>query len=81
MSRFAGLWSRIRLPILAIFVALLAGAVVIMLSDLEVLGTIAHDPIGGLGMGLGRVVGAYGSLLRGAFGDPAAFGKIGRAHV
>ena len=57
------------------FVALLAGAVVIMLSDLEVLGTIAHDPIGGLGMGLGRVVGAYGSLLRGAFGDPAAFGK------
>jgi simple sugar transport system permease protein len=75
MSRLAGLWTRIRLPVLAIFVALMAGALVIMLSDLEVLGTIVHDPIGGLGMGLGRVVGAYASLLRGAFGDPAAFGK------
>jgi simple sugar transport system permease protein len=58
-------------PALAIFSALVVGAVVIILSDETFVGLFPTDPLGALGAGLDRVVDAYGGLLRGAIGEPA----------
>ncbi|MEY4388965.1 MAG: hypothetical protein RLZZ432_684 [Chloroflexota bacterium] len=70
MTRLRALLSTVRLPALSILVALLVGALVIMFTDLEVLAALPHDPIGAIGMGIGRAVAAYSALLRGAFGNP-----------
>jgi len=70
MRRLRSVLSAVRLPALSIFVALIVGGVVIMLSDLEVLAMIPSNPIGALGEGIGRVGAAYSALLRGAFGNP-----------
>jgi ABC-type uncharacterized transport system permease subunit len=70
MTRLKEIVAAVRLPALSILVALLVGGVVIMLSDLEVLGMIPTNPVGALGEGLGRVGAAYSALLRGAFGNP-----------
>jgi ABC-type uncharacterized transport system permease subunit len=75
MKRLRTLLASIRLPAISVLVALLVGAIVIMLSDLEVLGKIPQDPIGAIVLGAQRVYLAYTSLLMGAFGDPAKFGK------
>ncbi|RLT25209.1 MAG: ABC transporter permease [Chloroflexi bacterium] len=75
MTRLRKLLATIRLPAISVLVALLVGAIVIMLSDLEVLGKIPQDPLGAIVLGVQRVYLAYTSLLMGAFGDPAKFGK------
>ena len=67
--------SKIRVPALSISVALLIGALFLVFTDVEVLGKLTSDPIGALGLGIGRAAASYSALFRGAFGDPAAFGK------
>jgi general nucleoside transport system permease protein len=69
------LGSAIRVPVLSIFVALLVGAVFIVVTDIEVLGMLFSDPIGALSLGIGRAATAYSALARGAFGDPANYAK------
>jgi simple sugar transport system permease protein len=65
----------IRIPALSIFVALLVGAIFIVVTDIEVLGLLLSDPIGALSLGVGRAASAYSALARGAFGDPASFSR------
>jgi ABC-type uncharacterized transport system permease subunit len=67
--------SAIRIPALSIFVALLVGAIFIVVTDIEVLGLLLSDPIGALSLGIGRAANAYSALARGAFGDPASFSR------
>lgn len=67
--------SKIRVPALSISVALLVGALFIIFTDIEVLGGLLSDPIGALGLGIGRAATAYSALFRGAFGDPENIGK------
>jgi simple sugar transport system permease protein len=69
------LGSAIRVPALSIFVALLVGAIFIVVTDIEVLGMLLSDPIGALSLGIGRAATAYSALARGAFGDPATYAK------
>jgi general nucleoside transport system permease protein len=67
--------SAIRIPALSILVALLVGAIFIVVTDIEVLGLLLSDPIGALSLGIGRAASAYSALARGAFGDPASFSR------
>jgi simple sugar transport system permease protein len=67
--------SAIRIPALSIFVALLVGAIFIVVTDIEVLGLLLSDPIGALSLGICRAASAYSALARGAFGDPASFSR------
>jgi simple sugar transport system permease protein len=67
--------SKVRVPALSIFVALVVGALFIVFTDLEVLGKLLSDPIGALSLGFGRAATSYSALFRGAFGDPATIGK------
>ncbi|HEY6570431.1 MAG TPA: ABC transporter permease [Candidatus Limnocylindrales bacterium] len=71
MTRTRELLRRALVPLLAIITALLVGAIVIVLTDFENLSRLGTDPLGAIGGAFGGVVGAYGSLLAGAFGDPA----------
>jgi ABC-type uncharacterized transport system permease subunit len=57
-------------PILAVVTALLFGAVVIVITDLEHLSQIGTDPVGAIGGALGGVISGYGAMITGAFGDP-----------
>lgn len=75
MSLRRRIGSAIRIPALSIFVALLVGAVFIVVTDIEVLGLLLSDPIGALSLGIGRAASAYSALARGAFGDPASFSR------
>lgn len=75
MNLVRRLASAIRVPVLSIFVALLVGAVFIVVTDIEVLGMLFSDPIGALSLGIGRAATAYSALARGAFGDPATYAK------
>ena len=75
MSFLRQIGSAIRIPALSIFVALLVGAIFIVVTDIEVLGLLLSDPIGALSLGVGRAASAYSALARGAFGDPASFGR------
>jgi simple sugar transport system permease protein len=56
-------------------VALLIGALFLVFTDIEVLGMLLSDPLGALALGFGRAASSYSALFRGAFGDPANFGK------
>jgi ABC-type uncharacterized transport system permease subunit len=64
------LGRRALVPLLAVFTALLVGAVVIVLTDFENLSRLGTDPVGALAGALGGVVSGYGAMLTGAFGDP-----------
>ncbi len=75
MSRLKRFGSKIRVPALSISVALLVGAIFIIFTDVEVLGGLLSDPIGALGLGIGRAAASYSALFRGAFGDPENIGK------
>jgi len=75
MNLLRRIGSTIRLPALSIFVALLVGAIFIVVTDIEVLGLLLSDPIGALSLGIGRAVEAYSALARGAIGDPASYAK------
>jgi simple sugar transport system permease protein len=70
--RAAGRIGRaIVVPMLALFSALVVGAIVIIASDQRVIGQLSTDPLGALGTGVAAVFSAYGALLRGAIGEPA----------
>ena len=75
MSFLRRIGSAIRIPALSIFVALLVGAIFIVVTDIEVLGLLLSDPVGALSLGVGRAASAYSALARGAFGDPASFSR------
>ena len=75
MSFLRRIGSAIRIPALSILVALLVGAIFIVVTDIEVLGLLLSDPIGALSLGIGRAASAYSALARGAFGDPASFSR------
>jgi len=68
-------WLKVRVPALSISVALLIGALFLVFTDIEVLGMLLSDPLGALALGFGRAASSYSALFRGAFGDPANFGK------
>lgn len=75
MSVLRRVGTAIRIPALSILVALLVGAIFIVVTDIEVLGLLLSDPIGALSLGIGRAASAYSALARGAFGDPASFAR------
>lgn len=71
MSGALAIARRAALPALAVFSALILGAVVIVLTDFENLARVGSDPLGALGAAIGGLGAAYGAMLEGAFGDPA----------
>jgi simple sugar transport system permease protein len=75
VSTLRQLWVKVRVPALSISVALLIGALFLVFTDIEVLGMLLSDPLGALALGFGRAASSYSALFRGAFGDPANFGK------
>jgi general nucleoside transport system permease protein len=70
MTKLRQLLRRGLVPILAVVTALLFGAVVIVITDLEHLSQITSDPLGAIGGALGGVLSGYGAMITGAFGDP-----------
>ena len=58
------------LPALALFTAFVVGAFVIVLTDFELLGVWASDPVAAIGASWSAVMDTYGALLRGSIGDP-----------
>ena len=75
MNTLKQFWLKVRVPALSISVALLIGALFLVFTDIEVLGMLLSDPLGALALGFGRAASSYSALFRGAFGDPANFGK------
>ena len=75
MSTLRRIGSELKVPALSILAAFLVGAILIFLTDVEMLRGLPADPLGSMGLGIGRVFAAYSALLRGAFGDPAVYGK------
>jgi simple sugar transport system permease protein len=62
------------LPLLAVFTALVIGAVIIAASSPDVLaawGDLFTDPLGAFATTFGTIFEAYGALFEGAFGSPA----------
>jgi ABC-type uncharacterized transport system permease subunit len=57
-------------PVLAVFSALVIGAIVIVLSDLTFLQRLGADPGAAIVDALGSIGRAYGALIGGAIGDP-----------
>ena len=70
MTRAKALARRALIPLLAVFTALLFGAVVIILTDFVSLALLPTDPLGAIGGAFGGVLAGYGAMLSGAFGDP-----------
>ncbi len=69
-----GLAESVLLPALAVFTALLIGAIIIALSDPDILlawGSFSTDPLGTLLSTWTSVTGAYVALFEGSFGSPA----------
>jgi simple sugar transport system permease protein len=61
------------IPVLAVATALAFGALVIVVSDAELLALWGSDPLAAVGASLGAVGTAYGALLTGALGNPATY--------
>ncbi len=72
-ARLGGLARSLVIPVLAIFSGLVIGALVIVLSDLEVVSLWTSDPGAAFGASIQDVANAYGALFAGSLGDP---GKI-----
>ena len=53
------------------FTALLLGAIVIVLTDIEHLGQLGTDPLAAIGGALASVVDGYGAMFAGAIGNPS----------
>jgi simple sugar transport system permease protein len=71
MSILKRLGRKALVPLLSVVTALLFGAIVIVLTDLENLSLLGTDPIAAITGAIGGVGRGYGSMLSGAFGDPA----------
>ena len=62
-------------PALAVFSALILGAVVIFLSDPKFVSMLGKDIGGAFGAGFSSVLAAYGGLLKGSLGSPDAISE------
>jgi simple sugar transport system permease protein len=60
-------------PVLAIFSALVIGALVIVLSDITFFERLQADPGAALGAAVDEVLAAYGALFTGALGSPTTY--------
>lgn len=68
-----GLVSTMGLPLVAVFTALLIGAIIIPISSVEVLdawGNFGQDPLGAISLTFKTIWGAYVALFEGSFGVP-----------
>ncbi len=70
MTGLARVLRQALVPLLAVVTALLAGALVIMVTDFDNLSKLGTDPLGAIGAAFGGIGAAYGAMLSGAFGDP-----------
>ena len=61
------------LPLLAVVTAFIVGSIFIIITDFDNLQMLGTDPVGAIAGAVGNVIAAYGAMLKGAFGDPAAF--------
>jgi ABC-type uncharacterized transport system permease subunit len=68
--RMRAVAAGLAVPVLAIFSALVIGALVIVLSDLTFLERLVADPTAALGRAVSEVLQAYSALITGALGDP-----------
>jgi len=66
---------RLLVPGLAVFTALVIGAIVIVLSDQVLLGLWGSDPPGAVGASIKAVADGYGALFAGALGNPDTYVK------
>lgn len=72
-QRVGGSLRGLVVPVLAIFSALVIGAIVIVLSDITFLDRLRADPGGALGAAWDEVLGAYGQLFTGGLGNPGTY--------
>jgi ABC-type uncharacterized transport system permease subunit len=75
VPRGAGLRRRLRgllLPALALFTAFVAGALIIVLTDAELIGLWGTNPGAALAGSWSAVVDSYGALITGSIGNPAS---------
>jgi simple sugar transport system permease protein len=72
-GRLGRLLRRLAIPFLSVVTALAFGALVIILSDADLLALWGSDQLSALGASLGAVGNAYGALLAGALGNPATY--------
>ncbi len=70
-SRLGSTLRGILLPFLALLAAFAVGAIIIVVTDFELLGLWASDPIAALGASWSSVAATYGALLGGSIGDPS----------
>jgi general nucleoside transport system permease protein len=70
MNRLRALLRKAVVPVLSVVTALIVGAIVIVLTDLEHLSELGSDPVGAILGAIGGVGRGYGAMLAGAFGDP-----------
>ena len=66
-------WQTLAMPLLAIFTGLLVGAIVIVVTDanvIEAYRNFFHDPLGAIGLTFQTIFVAYGALFSGALGSP-----------
>lgn len=70
MSSIRRLGRKALVPLLSVVTALLFGAIVIALTDLEHLSQLGTDPVGAILGAIGGIGRGYGAMLSGAFGDP-----------
>lgn len=70
MKRLRELLRRALVPALSVLTALILGGVVIIITDFEHLSQLGTDPVGAILGAIGGVVGGYGAMIAGAFGDP-----------
>lgn len=71
MSALRRLGRKALVPLLSVVTALLFGAIVIVLTDLENLSQFGADPVGAIAGAIGGIGRGYGAMLSGAFGDPS----------
>jgi simple sugar transport system permease protein len=66
-----GALGRAVVPVLALVTAFVAGAFLIVLTDLEHLAKLGADPLGAIGGAIDVVIRGYGAMFTGSLGDPA----------
>ncbi|HYN48898.1 MAG TPA: ABC transporter permease [Candidatus Nanopelagicales bacterium] len=72
-GRLGRLASALVVPVLAVFTALVIGALVIVFSDQALLALWTSDPIGAFGESIRAVAEGYGALFTGALGSPEKY--------
>lgn len=70
MSALRRLGRKALVPLLSVVTAMLFGAFVIVLTDLDNLSKFGTDPVGSIFAAIGGIGRGYGAMLSGAFGDP-----------